>query len=160
MQESAVLGMINRTPRQRRRRPWRAAAAACLAAVVLLAAGGAVRPCAGAARAGCNAAVPGAQAGIEPACLAEVLGIAGSCWDLGLGLLLNGEPGTDCYRLSLTGDVLALLESMLAYSICAMRASDDPDADLLERRIVLRKLVMVAYEFLYIIDLLACYPDR
>jgi hypothetical protein len=143
----------------------RAVRIVCLAFIVVLLVAGGHRESRAMPVAGCTEQAAGMQgfrtgAVIEPACLVEWLGILRSYWDLGLGLILNGEPGTSCYRLAVTGDVLSVIESVLTYSLCVMREADEPDENMLQRREITRKTVLIIYEFLYIVDLLTCYPTR
>ncbi len=98
---------------------------------------------------------------IVPECIFEWLAILRSLWDLGIGLLLSEpEANPECFALTTSEDMLFILESMMAYRICSMRYSENPDEDLLHQMEILRKVVLVIDEFLYIIELLACHQQQ
>ncbi len=74
-----------------------------------------------------------------------------------IGLLINSQQEPACFRVATAGDMLDLVESALAYRICAVQyAEDDPDEDTIAKLQAVQKSILALAELLYIAELLTC----
>lgn len=96
-------------------------------------------------------------AAFVPQCWLEGIDVYVAVQKMVIGLLLNSEQELLCFRVATAGDMLDIVETALAYRICALRfADEEPDEETLARLLTVKKSFLAVAELLYIAELLTC----